>query len=51
MYDNVGVNNSKVFPKIVQKKVQMTKAEEEEKMSVKEELEHLSKPVRQLMNE
>jgi hypothetical protein len=48
-YDNVGTNNSKVFPRI--NSVKPPPPVEDEKMSGQEELGLLSKPVRVLMNE
>ena len=48
-YENVGVNNSKVFPRV--NSVKPPPPTEDEKISVQEELTMLSKPVRVLMNE
>ena len=53
MLDNVGVNNERVFPKISKRgrSLAMLQQVEEEKPTVTEELEIISKPVRVQMNE
>ena len=50
MYETIGVNNVKVFPKITERAHSLN-AFQDEKLTVSEELALLSKPVRALMNE
>lgn len=50
MYDTIGINNTKVFPKITARAHSLN-AFQEEKLTVSEELALLSKPVKALMNE